>query len=191
MNESGDLRHPEYDSIKCIICGQEHDHRASPLQPQSRKRDPLVVSVYVIVPIALFAVCMYIAASGYRNRIRDSKEYGAIGNLHTILEAEYRFRNSHGKYGTFEELTADGKLEDGWNRPWWDGYFFSLKDSGNILEISASPLESPLCSFLLVIETDNDNHAVLYTAEDRGHPVKTDDNLIGESFGSEFDWFPR
>jgi len=102
------------------------------------------------------------------NSIRNSKEYPALSRLQVIAEAEDSFRNGHGKYGTFEELTAAGELDTGWNRPWWYGYFYSIKESGNHLEISAIPLESPLCSFLLVIEGDNDKHSVLYTAEGGG-----------------------
>jgi hypothetical protein len=191
MDKPHNFQYSENDSTGCIICAQEHDHSASLPQPPNRKRDPVVTSVYVIVPIALFAVFMYLVASGCRERIRDSKEYGAIGNLRSISEAEFSFRSDQGKYGTFEELTAAGKLEDGWNRPWWYGYFFSIKASDNHLEISAIPLESPLCSFLLITEAENDNHSALYAAEGGGHPLKTNANLIGESFGPNFDWVAR
>src|SRR5437660_2593146 len=111
MNEPDDPRRSEHDFIGCVICGQQHDQikfTTSPRVP-SQKRDPVAVSVFVIVPIALFAVVMYVMMSSYMNSIRNSKEYPALSRLQVIAEAEDSFRNGHGKYGTFEELTAAGE----------------------------------------------------------------------------------
>jgi hypothetical protein len=191
MNLPDEPESPDHNSTECIICGQKHDSFKLPPQPTSQKRDPVVVSAFVIAPIAVIAMLMHLMSFAYMNRIRDSNEYGTLYVLHEIAEAEDSFRYSHRKYGTFDELIADGKLDRSWNKPLRLEYFYSVKVSENHLEISAIPMQNDLCSFLVVIEATNDKHALVYIAENGGHRAKMTDDLIGESFGNKFDWFPR
>jgi type IV pilus assembly protein PilE len=86
--------------------------------------------VELMIVIAIIGILISVGVVGWRTALRRGNEAATIESLGKIREAQISYAlGHHGEFGTFDQLIADGSLDDKYkgNNPIVNGYVYTMK----------------------------------------------------------------
>jgi competence protein ComGC len=97
-----------------------------------------------LVSFIFIGIVITIAIPNFYAARRAANEAGTIRSLHVLSSAEemYQSTTGQGKYGTLQELAAEGLLDESLSRGVKYQYLFEVRTDGSYYEVLATPSRS-------------------------------------------------